>query len=140
MWKAERKALRWQASPKTTGRRKEMRYAFPVSYPKLSILSKGTPPLRDEEEAEILVPLYRATKSEKGGITTTTLTCSGMQKILEWVAISFSRNLPNPGMEPTSLASPAEAGGFFTTAPMTTCCFRQSQDFKRKNFIDTCIL
>ena len=117
-----------------------MMYAFPVSYPKLSILSKGTPPLRDEEEAEILVPLYRATKSEKGGITTTTLTCSGMQKILEWVAISFSRNLPNPGMEPTSLASPAEAGGFFTTAPMTTCCFRQSQDFKRKSFINTCIL
>lgn len=30
----------------------------------------------------ILVPLYRAPKSEKGGITATTLTCSGMQKIL----------------------------------------------------------
>ena len=39
----------------------------------------------------ILVPRYRAPKSEKGGITATTLTCSGMQKILEWVAISLSR-------------------------------------------------
>ena len=28
-------------------------------------------------------------------------------RILEWVAISFSRDLPNPGMEPTS---PALAG------------------------------
>ena len=26
-------------------------------------------------------------------------------------------NLPNPGVEPTSLATPALAGGFFTTAP-----------------------
>ena len=26
-------------------------------------------------------------------------------------------DLPNPGMESTSLASPALAGGFFTTAP-----------------------
>ena len=26
-------------------------------------------------------------------------------------------NLPNPGVEPMSLATPALAGGFFTTAP-----------------------
>ena len=26
------------------------------------------------------------------------------------------RNLPNPGIKPTSLASPALAGGFFTTS------------------------
>ena len=31
--------------------------------------------------------------------------------ILEWVAISFSEDLPNPGVEPTS------AGGFFTAEP-----------------------
>ena len=31
--------------------------------------------------------------------------------ILEWVAIPFYRDLPNPGIEP---ASPALAGGFFT--------------------------
>ena len=41
-------------------------------------------------------------------------------RILKWVAISFSRasspgHLPHPGIEPTSLASPALAGGFFTT-------------------------
>ena len=33
-------------------------------------------------------------------------------RILEWVANSFSRDLPNPGME---LKSPALVGGFFTT-------------------------
>jgi len=35
-------------------------------------------------------------------------------RILEWVAISFSRDLSNPGIEP---ASPALAGGFYTTEP-----------------------
>ena len=33
-------------------------------------------------------------------------------RILEMVAISFSRDLPNPGIEPVS---PALAGGLFTT-------------------------
>ena len=37
-------------------------------------------------------------------------------RILEWAAISFSRDLPDPGTEPTSLLSPALAGGFFTTS------------------------
>ena len=32
-------------------------------------------------------------------------------RILEWVAVSFSRDLPDPGIEP---ASSALAGGFFT--------------------------
>ena len=32
-------------------------------------------------------------------------------RILEWVAMSFSRDLPDPGIE---LKSPALAGGFFT--------------------------
>jgi len=36
-------------------------------------------------------------------------------RILEWVACPPPGNLPNPGIEPTSLASPALAGGFFTT-------------------------
>ena len=35
-------------------------------------------------------------------------------RILEWVVISFSRNLPNPGIEP---ASPTLAVGFFITEP-----------------------
>ena len=35
-------------------------------------------------------------------------------RILEWVAIFFSRDLPKPGIKPMS---PALAGGFFTTEP-----------------------
>ena len=35
-------------------------------------------------------------------------------RILDWVAISFSRDLPIPGIKPIS---PALAGGFFTTEP-----------------------
>ena len=35
-------------------------------------------------------------------------------RILEWVAIFFSKNLPNPGIKPVS---PALAAGFFTTEP-----------------------
>ena len=37
-------------------------------------------------------------------------------RILEWVAIPFSRDLPHPEMEPTSLMSPALAGRFSTTS------------------------
>ena len=36
-------------------------------------------------------------------------------RILEWVAISSSRESTGPGTEPESLMSPALAGGFFTT-------------------------
>ena len=35
-------------------------------------------------------------------------------RILEWVVISYSRDLPDPGVEPTS---PVLAGRFFTTEP-----------------------
>ena len=38
-------------------------------------------------------------------------------RILEWVAISSSRDLPDPEMEPTSPASLALEGRFFTTEP-----------------------
>jgi len=34
-------------------------------------------------------------------------------RILEQVAISFPGDLPDPGIEPASLAFPALAGGFF---------------------------
>ena len=36
-----------------------------------------------------------------------------------WSALPFSTpgDLPDPGVEPMSLASPALAGGFFTTVP-----------------------
>ena len=35
-------------------------------------------------------------------------------RILKWVAMPSSKELPNWGMEPISLTSPALAGGFFT--------------------------
>ena len=38
-------------------------------------------------------------------------------RILEWVAISFSRGSSYPGIKPASPASPALAGRFFTTEP-----------------------
>ena len=38
-------------------------------------------------------------------------------RILEWVAISSSRDLPDPGIKPVSPASPALAGRFLTTEP-----------------------
>ena len=38
-------------------------------------------------------------------------------RILEWAAISSSRGLPNPRVEPESSVSPAMAGRFFTTSP-----------------------
>ena len=38
-------------------------------------------------------------------------------RILEWAAISFSGDLPDPGIEPMSPASPSLAGRFFTIEP-----------------------
>ena len=38
-------------------------------------------------------------------------------RILGWFSISLSRDLPNPGLKPASLASPALTGGSFTTEP-----------------------
>ena len=38
-------------------------------------------------------------------------------RTLEWVAISYFRDLLDPGIEPASLVSPALAGGFFITEP-----------------------
>ena len=37
-------------------------------------------------------------------------------RILEWVAISYSRDLPDPVVEPASLASPLLASELFTTS------------------------
>ena len=38
-------------------------------------------------------------------------------RILEWVAIFLSRDLPDPGIKPISPAAPSLAGSFFTTEP-----------------------
>ena len=37
-------------------------------------------------------------------------------RILEWVTMPFSRDLPDPGIKSMSLVSPAMAGGCFTTS------------------------
>ena len=37
-------------------------------------------------------------------------------RILEWVALPFSRDHPDPRIEPESHMSPALAGGFFTAS------------------------
>ena len=37
--------------------------------------------------------------------------------ILEWVAVSYTGDLPEPGIKPSSLPSRELAGRFFTTAP-----------------------
>ena len=37
-------------------------------------------------------------------------------RILEWVAMPPAGDLPNPGIKPMSLMSPALADGFFTTS------------------------
>jgi len=39
-------------------------------------------------------------------------------RILEWVAISYSKGSSQPGIEPASPSSPALAEGFFTTEPL----------------------
>ena len=39
-----------------------------------------------------------------------------LARILEWVAISSLRDLPNPGIKAVSLISPALAGRVFTTS------------------------
>ena len=52
------------------------------------------------------------------------------QEILECVAISFSRDLPNPGIEPVSLVSLALAGRCITTWPPCFCnlCLEAAKD------------
>ena len=42
-------------------------------------------------------------------------------RILEWVGFPPPGDLPDPGIEPMSLASPALAGRLFTTVPPGKC-------------------
>ena len=39
-----------------------------------------------------------------------------LARTLEWVVMPSSGDLPDPGIKPMSLISPAPAGGFFTTS------------------------
>ena len=49
-------------------------------------------------------------------------------RILEWVAMPFSLDLPNPGIKPVTLMSPALAGRFFTTSATWKPCLEASGD------------
>ena len=51
-------------------------------------------------------------------------------KILEWVAISYSRDLPNPGIEPESLVTLSSTGGFLTTEPPTKIHLLVEEEFR----------
>ena len=51
-------------------------------------------------------------------------------RILEWVAISFSRVFPNPGMKPMSLAL---ADRFFTSEPPGSPTFRRQEQTKKNS-------
>ena len=45
-------------------------------------------------------------------------------KILEWVAMPSSKDIPSPGIEPKSLMSPTLAGKFFTTNATISYAYR----------------
>ena len=51
-------------------------------------------------------------------------------RILEWVAMPPPGELPNPGIEPASLMSPALSGQFFTTSITTRKPFTILEDVK----------
>ena len=54
------------------------------------------------------------------GVYPTRLLCHEIlqARILEWVAMPSTRDLPDPGIELESLMSPALAGGFVSTSDM----------------------
>ena len=55
-------------------------------------------------------------------------------RILQWVAVSFPRVLPDPWAEPTSPVSPALAGGYFTTEPPVKLYYYQYPSSYRGRF------
>ena len=50
-------------------------------------------------------------------------------RILEWVAISYSRGFSDPGIEPKCRVSPALAGGLFTTSAIWGAIFHYIYTF-----------
>ena len=56
-------------------------------------------------------------------------------RVLECVAMPSAGDLPDPGIEPTSLTSPALAGGFFTASATKVA----HAPWTKKNFFFFCI-
>ena len=54
-------------------------------------------------------------------------------RILEQVAPSFCRDLPDPGIEPMYLASPALASGYFTTWEALNLFYKTQKDSQKMN-------
>ena len=54
-------------------------------------------------------------------------------RILEWVAISYSRDLPEPGIKSTSLISPELAGRLFTIGPPSLKSLKDGREVKWHN-------
>ena len=57
-------------------------------------------------------------------------------RILEWVAMPSLGDLPNPGIEPSSLTSPALASGFFTTSATWEALWQSLSRGKREKFAE----
>ena len=55
---------------------------------------------------------------------------------LEWVAISYSGDLPDPGIKPTSLMSPALAGMFFTSSATCEASVEKQTRFTKRHVPD----
>ena len=51
-------------------------------------------------------------------------------RILEGVAVSYSRDLSNPGIEPESLVTLSSTGGFLTTEPPTKIHLLVEEEFR----------
>ena len=60
-------------------------------------------------------------------------------RILEWVAISSFRGSSPPGIEPTSLLSPALAGGFLTTSTTSEALGIKLQNMHVSNILNNII-
>ena len=62
-------------------------------------------------------------------------------RILEWTACPLPGDLPNPGIKPESLPSPALAGGFFTTSATweatadSHCCREETHTTMPSNYL-----
>ena len=61
-------------------------------------------------------------------------------RILECVAISFSRGSSQPRMEPVSPASPALAGRFFTTVPLVKIVHLRSESTASRLMVKPAVL
>ena len=56
-------------------------------------------------------------------------------RILEWVAMPFSRGSPQPRIKPVSLTSPALTGGFFTTSATSTPVVSKLLPYRARKYI-----